>query len=114
MKIWCLLLLIGIFAVFACSTVLAETGLEVEEVNKENVVVAEIGNSAYYDLKINNLDGEDQFMVFTLVGVQIEPRDYFNLSSGNTTVPIISLFIPFFRVSNKRNEQRYFQEQAAC
>ena len=109
MKIWCLLLLIGIFAVFACSTVLAETGLEVEEVNKENVVVAEIGNSAYYDLKINNLDGEDQFMVFTLVGVQIEPRDYFNLSSGNTTVPIKATMSE--KILRERRDLLFFEYQ---
>jgi DNA polymerase-3 subunit alpha len=55
-----------LIGIFACSAVLAETGLEIEEINKENVVVAEIGNPVYYDLVINNLGEEDQFMIFTL------------------------------------------------
>jgi hypothetical protein len=106
MKIWCLLLLAS---VFACSTVLADAGLEIEKISKEDVVVAEIGNPAYYDLVINNLEDEDQFRIFTLVGVQIEPSEYVTLESGETTVPIKATMSE--KILRERRGLLYFEYQ---
>ncbi|MFH1801857.1 MAG: hypothetical protein ABH864_00225 [archaeon] len=85
MKNWGLLLLVGILL---CSLVAAETGFEVEEIDEGSVVIVDIGNPAHYDLIINNLGKEEEFRVFTLVGVMIEPTEYFVLPPGKTTVPI--------------------------
>lgn len=85
MKILGLLLLAGILF---CSIVAAETGFEVEEVDRGGVVIVDIGNPAFYDLVINNLGEEEEFRIFTLVGVMIEPSEFFTLPPGETTVPV--------------------------
>jgi hypothetical protein len=80
------LLIIGI--VLFSSIVLAESGLEVTSMEKNNVVIAEIGNSAFYELTINNLGNEEDFKIFTLVGIDIEPSDYFALPKGESVMSI--------------------------
>ncbi len=80
-------LLLLCIVLFSVST-LASPDLEVEKVNLRNVAVTEIGNPVYYDLLIKNLGGEDQFRIFTLVGVQIEPSEYVTLPPGETKIKI--------------------------
>lgn len=85
MKIWWFTALI---AIFMFNVVYAESGLEIEEISKGNIVIAEVGGPVYYDLVINNSLGEDKFKIFTLVGVQIQPSEYLSIGTGQTVVPI--------------------------
>ncbi|MBU0907532.1 MAG: hypothetical protein KKE05_05250 [Nanoarchaeota archaeon] len=85
MKRWVLLLFL---VTLLFPLVAAESGLKVREVVVKNVVVAELGNFASYNLEIDNLGEEDSFKIFTLVGVQIEPSLPVMLPPGNSTVAI--------------------------
>lgn len=62
--------------------------LEVNEVDKGSVVIAEISNPAVFDLIINNKDRADNFEVYSLLGIPMSPKGTFDLPTGTSTITI--------------------------
>ena len=55
------------------------------EISKEpviDVIIPEINQKAVYDLKIKNLGVEDNFFIYSLVGVNMWPNESFHINSG--------------------------------
>lgn len=67
---------------------LVMAGVEVAKVDKGSVVIAELNNPAVFDFTINNTGGEENFEIYSLVGVAFSPRGTFSLSSGETKMEI--------------------------
>lgn len=80
------LLVIVLLALFFLPGVLG-SNITVEAQKIENLVIAELNNSAIYDLKINTPVSDD-FDIYTLVGVSIQPEDKVRLEAGENTVRI--------------------------
>lgn len=60
--------------------------LSVQKPEKIPVVISELNNPAVYDLTIQNNGGQDNFQIYSLVGVAFTPRDRFVLPFGNTSM----------------------------
>ena len=62
--------------------------LEVEKNSKGNVVISELRNPAIFDLEIHNKGGEDNFEIYSLVGVSMSPKGTFILPAGKSTIEV--------------------------
>jgi hypothetical protein len=51
--------------------------------NSVPVVISELGNPSEFELTITNIGETDQFEIYSLVGIQFEPR-FFSIESGQT------------------------------
>ena len=56
--------------------------VEIKKQALNDVVIPELKNPAVYSLSIKNLGAEDNFAVYSLVGVSIMPNDTIHLSEG--------------------------------
>jgi hypothetical protein len=56
--------------------------LEIKKQAVVDVVVPETKQPAVYNLEITNLGGDDNFQIYSLVGISIYPNDTFSLASG--------------------------------
>jgi hypothetical protein len=63
--------------------------LDIEKVDKGNVIVSEVGNPAKYDFVINNKGEAGNFEIYSLVGVSMSPRGTFELSGGRETKEVL-------------------------
>ena len=76
----CLLLVI-IVLIFP---IVSAAELSVKKIEKEPVLIFGIERPAKYTLFIKNEDISDSFEIYSLVGVSIEPKELFSISSGAT------------------------------
>jgi hypothetical protein len=68
--------------------VFAVPNLEVEKIDNGSVIISELDNPAIFDLVINNFGESEKFKIYSLVGVDIKPDDFFELGPGKTTIEI--------------------------
>lgn len=101
--------LVLVAVVLFSSLAAADSGLNVEVVDKSNVVIAELGNPATYDLIIDNTGMDENFRIFTLVGVALEPELYVELPHGKTTVPVVAHMSD--KILRERQGLLYFEYQ---
>ncbi|MFH1289782.1 MAG: hypothetical protein ABIH92_00060 [Nanoarchaeota archaeon] len=98
-----ILFLVVVVALILAGVVSAVPDLEVEAVEKNSVIIAELERPAVYDLIINNLGEEDSFRIYTLVGVAMEPEENFELSEGETTLEVKA----FLNEDIRKNERGF-------
>lgn len=58
--------------------------LQVDKQIVEDVIIKEIDNEAVFEFTIQNLGSPDSFEFYSLVGVEISPKDMFTLATGET------------------------------
>jgi len=93
----CLVVLFAL--VLLLQSVSAVPELSVEKIPKVDVVVAELDNEAVFDLVITNNGTIELFRIYSLVGVAIQPQDFFELPNGITTMEIRAR--PFTSIRDK-------------
>ena len=79
-----------IFAIIFLSLLipLSTAALEVEKTAKSEVVIPELNNPAIFDFNIKNLGQQDSFEIFSLVGVTMDPRGAFELTTGDNPIEV--------------------------
>jgi len=77
-----------VLLVFLISFAIAIPDLEIEKVDKGSVVIAELDNPAIFDFIITNNGFEENFEMYSLVGVSMLPRAPFTLPHGETTLEV--------------------------
>ena len=77
-----LLLVLGAQGVFAVPA------LDVEKVDKGSVIISELGNPAMFDFFIRNRGTEDNFEIYSLVGMRMSPKGTFELPTGRKKIEV--------------------------
>ena len=67
---------------------IVSAALEVEVIEKENVVISEFNNPAVYELVIYNNGEGDTFEIYSLVGVSMSPKGTFWISPGGKRLEV--------------------------
>lgn len=62
--------------------------LNVEKETISNVVISEVGNPAIFEFEITNNGVAEDVEIYSFVGVSIEPKGRFELSSGTTIIEV--------------------------
>ncbi len=63
----------------------AAANLQVEQLEKSNILITEYGNNATFKLKItNNENSGDEFQIYSLVGINLYPKGFFTIISGGS------------------------------
>ncbi len=84
--------------------------LSVEKLEQKNILITEIGNNATAVLKItNNENQKDSFQIYSLVGVNIYPKGFFEIGSGNT-ISLEVNFVPYLGVIKDHKGEEYIFE----
>lgn len=60
--------------------------LQIEKRTISDVIIKEMDNPAVFEFSIKNLGGSDRFEIYSLVGVDISPKEAFDLNSGETKI----------------------------
>jgi len=97
-------------------SVVSAIGLDIKKETINNVVIVELGNSAEFKFTIKNLNETDDFQIYTLIGVNIEPVSPFRLAEGQTKIFDVRItpeervkknlgyFTFFYKVKNTKGE----------
>jgi hypothetical protein len=83
-----------ILLVFLSTSMVSAINLEIEKEIINEIIITELNNSAFFELSIKNLEESDNFQLYSLVGVDIKPREIFRINSEETkniTVEITAL-----------------------
>jgi len=62
--------------------------LQIEKIDKGAVIISELDNPAVFDFEITNNGDKDDYEIYTLVGVSMAPRGFFELPAGKTTIEV--------------------------
>ena len=84
--------------------------LEIEKEAINSDILAELGGTAHYNLKITNLGKTDEFRIYSLVSVLMEPKEKF-LLPYNKTVKIHVAATPYEEVIKKNKGTFNFEYQ---
>lgn len=60
--------------------------LQIEKRTISDVIIKELDNLAVFEFSIKNLGESDRFEIYSLVGVDISPKEAFDLNSGETKI----------------------------
>ena len=72
------------------SFVTAVPNLSIEKIDRGSVVIAELDNPAVFDFVIDNKGKEDNFEIYSFVGVSFSPRGTFPLPEGKKTIEVLA------------------------
>lgn len=78
--------LFALVMIFSLQMALASITVENQE--KANSIIAELGNPAIFDLTFNNTGPADNIQIYSLVGVQLLPNETFNVPTGDKTIEV--------------------------
>ncbi len=86
----------GFFIVLLMFTIIfinlvSAINLEIEKKIISDVIIKELDNTAVFEFTIKNLGEQDRFEFYTLVGVDIFPKETFSMSAGETKKIIVEI-----------------------
>lgn len=70
--------------IFAFLQVVSAIDLEIEKEVVNEIIIKELNNKAVFDFSIKNLGNSDDFELYSLVGVDIVPKEAFRIGKGET------------------------------
>lgn len=83
-KLVAALLLIAIITPLVTAT----PSLKITKIDKGSTIIPELDNKAYYEFLIDNNGPTELYEIYTLVGIALTPKGYFNLTTGNNTLEV--------------------------
>jgi hypothetical protein len=66
----------------------SSSNLEVTKVDKGSVIISQLENPAVFEFLIKNYGSQDNFQIYSLVGIPMTPRGSFDLPSGTSNITV--------------------------
>jgi len=76
--------IVAFFIIFASFAYVSAVSIQVEKKVVSDIVVSELDEPAVINFTITNRGGDDNFEIYSLVGVDFTPRGTFNIPGGQT------------------------------
>lgn len=77
-----------LFMMFFISGVLAAPNLKVEKIEKSNLIIVELNEPAEFEFVIDNNGIEDNYEIYSLVGLSMGPKGTFKLVEGENRIDV--------------------------